>query len=111
MSDDTTDIIDAALEAELTAKWGPGLRAVRTAAGPVVLRRVKRDKYKHFLKMLHVDATKADALEYIARAACVHPDAVTLTGWLDDYPGIGTKMGNIALEMAKHELRKIPQLR
>lgn len=92
-------IIPKELEDQLVAQYGKGLKAVRTAAGPVVLRRVSRSDYKRFRSMLFNEKTRAEAGDWLVQAARVHPDAKQLLAMLDEYPGISTKLSAVAMEL------------
>lgn len=65
-----------------------------------VFRAPKRDEYKRFRAMLHDDALKPEATEYLARACVVYPTREGFDALLNDYPALGEacadKIGELA---------------
>ena len=64
-----------------------------------VYRRPTSAEYKRFRAMLHNDAQKADATEWLARACVVHPTRDQFNALLDEFPAIadasGTALGEL----------------
>lgn len=98
------DVVTPELEAELVQKHGRPLRALKTVAGVVVIRLVKRDAYKRFREMALNAKTQAGASEYLAQAACCYPDNKTVREWLDRFPGIAIRMANVAAQLVGQEM-------
>lgn len=96
---DDPDIIPAALEAELVAKHGQDLTAIRTSAGAVVMKKVSKQEYAEYRSRLFDEKTRPAAGEFLSRLACVWPDKRTVGAMIDAFPGITAKMVEVASEL------------
>jgi hypothetical protein len=99
MDQEIDEVVTPELQAELVAKHGLPLRALKTKAGVVVIRLVNRATYQKYKELLFNEKTAPKAAEFVAQNATAYPDQATVRAWLDKFPGISAKMARIALEM------------
>jgi len=84
---------------ELKEKHGD-VYTVETCGAVVVFKRCSRMEYKRFRESLASERKKADALETLARACIVHPEASELNDFFDRYPAAADVIGSKILEVA-----------
>lgn len=97
-------MIDDDIVARLKAEHGDDLALVSIPETQwddeleVVLRRPPRAEWKRFRSMLSDPTQKSDALETLARACVVHPEAKAFGELLKKRPGLAETIGNEAAE-------------
>ena len=67
----------------------------------IVIKRPSRGEYKRFRSALFDDATKADAIETLARSCVVYPE--NFAALLEDRPALAELVGGKAVEFAGAE--------
>jgi hypothetical protein len=101
--------MEASEIAALKAKFGDKLKLIPIPADEfepaceVVVKKPPRGEYKRFRSMSLDADERADAIETIARACVVYPDAAGFSALLEDRPALAEVVGNKVLEMAGAE--------
>lgn len=79
---------------EIKAKYPDvELVLVETVKGDAVFRCPTAGEYRRFMDQVGEKKT-AGALESLVKNTCVHPDAVTFSGWCASKPGIPAECAN-----------------
>lgn len=99
LDEDDARVVHPDHEAKLLQDFGPDLRAIRTVAGVVVMRKVARQVFAEYKAKLFTEKTRPTAGDWLARQSCVWPDQRALGTMIDQFPGITTKMVKVAGEL------------